>query len=267
MSSRPTARRASQIETDWLTLGQAAQFLGVAQSTIRKWSDQGARAGVLHTRRPSPLPPARSRGIRRALVALAGVARSARARGRRRRRSPGADPREPRGRRILGSPGRERRRSARRHRRPRPGPRPARCGHAGRRRLGAPAPSRRAAWLDPGDHVQRPGRRTPRRRRARSAERAAFWASRSTPRSSSHARGNSFRSRSVRAFAHTSSRGGIRPLSRPAVRSGRLRLRAADTGPRPTGSGRMGDTVTWIAGLVLMLSSFMGWYSGSGLGV
>src|SRR5260221_1839868 len=32
-----TARR----ETEWLTLGQAARFLGVAQSTIRKWSDQG----------------------------------------------------------------------------------------------------------------------------------------------------------------------------------------------------------------------------------
>lgn len=28
-------------EQDWLTLGQAARFLGVAQSTIRKWSDQG----------------------------------------------------------------------------------------------------------------------------------------------------------------------------------------------------------------------------------
>ena len=27
--------------TDWLTLGQAAKYLGVAQSTIRKWSDQG----------------------------------------------------------------------------------------------------------------------------------------------------------------------------------------------------------------------------------
>src|SRR3954453_3981527 len=32
-----TARR----EPEWLTLGQAARFLGVAQSTIRKWSDQG----------------------------------------------------------------------------------------------------------------------------------------------------------------------------------------------------------------------------------
>ncbi len=28
-------------ETDWLTLGQAAKYLGVAQSTIRKWSDLG----------------------------------------------------------------------------------------------------------------------------------------------------------------------------------------------------------------------------------
>lgn len=26
---------------EWLTLGQAARYLGVAQSTIRKWSDQG----------------------------------------------------------------------------------------------------------------------------------------------------------------------------------------------------------------------------------
>ena len=28
-------------EPDWLTLGQAAKHLGVAQSTIRKWSDNG----------------------------------------------------------------------------------------------------------------------------------------------------------------------------------------------------------------------------------
>jgi len=34
-------RRASTTEPDWLTLGQAAKYLGVAQSTIRKWSDQG----------------------------------------------------------------------------------------------------------------------------------------------------------------------------------------------------------------------------------
>src|SRR5438132_13934190 len=35
------SRRAAGGETEWLTLGQAARFLGVAQSTIRKWSDQG----------------------------------------------------------------------------------------------------------------------------------------------------------------------------------------------------------------------------------
>jgi excisionase family DNA binding protein len=28
-------------DPDWLTLGQAAKYLGVAQSTIRKWSDHG----------------------------------------------------------------------------------------------------------------------------------------------------------------------------------------------------------------------------------
>ena len=28
-------------ELDWLTLGEAARYLGVAQSTIRKWSDSG----------------------------------------------------------------------------------------------------------------------------------------------------------------------------------------------------------------------------------
>ncbi|MDQ2909560.1 MAG: response regulator [Actinomycetota bacterium] len=34
-------RLAPSGEPDWLTLGQAAKYLGVAQSTIRKWSDQG----------------------------------------------------------------------------------------------------------------------------------------------------------------------------------------------------------------------------------
>jgi excisionase family DNA binding protein len=38
---RPSERRPASGESDWLTLGQAATFLGVAQSTIRKWSDQG----------------------------------------------------------------------------------------------------------------------------------------------------------------------------------------------------------------------------------
>src|SRR5438309_4111940 len=40
-SGRAPARRAATAEPEWLTLGQAAKFLGVAQSTIRKWSDQG----------------------------------------------------------------------------------------------------------------------------------------------------------------------------------------------------------------------------------
>ena len=34
-------RRAAGTDPDWLTLGQAAKYLGVAQSTIRTWSDQG----------------------------------------------------------------------------------------------------------------------------------------------------------------------------------------------------------------------------------
>src|SRR3954467_10763913 len=37
---RSPRRRALAAEPDWLTLGQAAKYLGVAQSTIRKWSDQ-----------------------------------------------------------------------------------------------------------------------------------------------------------------------------------------------------------------------------------
>jgi excisionase family DNA binding protein len=38
---REAQRLAPTGEPDWLTLGQAAKYLGVAQSTIRKWSDQG----------------------------------------------------------------------------------------------------------------------------------------------------------------------------------------------------------------------------------
>jgi hypothetical protein len=39
--------------------------------------------------------------------------------------------------------------------------------------------------------------------------------------------------------------------------------------PRPAAGGiwAAGERVTWVAGLVLALSSFMGWYSGSGVGV
>jgi hypothetical protein len=35
----------------------------------------------------------------------------------------------------------------------------------------------------------------------------------------------------------------------------------------PTGIWAAGERLTWVAGLVLALSSFMGWYAGSGVGV
>jgi excisionase family DNA binding protein len=41
MAHSEATRLAPAGEPDWLTLGQAAKYLGVAQSTIRKWSDQG----------------------------------------------------------------------------------------------------------------------------------------------------------------------------------------------------------------------------------
>jgi two-component system, chemotaxis family, chemotaxis protein CheY len=37
---RDVGGRAVGSDSEWLTLGQAAKYLGVAQSTIRKWSDQ-----------------------------------------------------------------------------------------------------------------------------------------------------------------------------------------------------------------------------------
>jgi hypothetical protein len=39
--------------------------------------------------------------------------------------------------------------------------------------------------------------------------------------------------------------------------------------PRPavTGIWAAGERITWVSGLVLALSSFMGWYAGSGVGV
>src|ERR671926_852609 len=50
-------RRPTGPETEWMTLGQAAKYLGVAQSTIRKWSDQG-RVPAFH-------PPGGHRRYRR----------------------------------------------------------------------------------------------------------------------------------------------------------------------------------------------------------
>jgi excisionase family DNA binding protein len=39
--ARENTTRSPLRDPDWLTLGQAARYLGVAQSTIRKWSDSG----------------------------------------------------------------------------------------------------------------------------------------------------------------------------------------------------------------------------------
>src|SRR5438105_12004316 len=41
-------RLGAASEHEWLTLGQAARYLGVAQSTIRKWSD-GGRVPAFYT--------------------------------------------------------------------------------------------------------------------------------------------------------------------------------------------------------------------------
>ena len=42
----------------------------------------------------------------------------------------------------------------------------------------------------------------------------------------------------------------------------------ADRPPTPpSGIFALGELVTWVAALVLALSSFMGWYSGSGVGI
>jgi len=42
------SRRTPTGQPDWLTLGQAAKYLGVAQSTMRKWSDLG-RVSAFYT--------------------------------------------------------------------------------------------------------------------------------------------------------------------------------------------------------------------------
>jgi excisionase family DNA binding protein len=62
---------------DWLTLGQAARYLGVAQSTIRKWSDQG-RLTAFYT--PGGHRRYRQRDLDAFVAGSAGGAPSARAR-------------------------------------------------------------------------------------------------------------------------------------------------------------------------------------------
>ncbi len=44
----PGSRRLATAQPEWLTLGQAAKYLGVAQSTMRKWSDLG-RVSAFYT--------------------------------------------------------------------------------------------------------------------------------------------------------------------------------------------------------------------------
>ena len=41
MARERSSPRTPSSEPEWLTLGDAARYLGVAQSTIRKWSDSG----------------------------------------------------------------------------------------------------------------------------------------------------------------------------------------------------------------------------------
>jgi len=41
MAYEGTRRRATGAQPEWLTLGQAATYVGVAQSTMRKWTDSG----------------------------------------------------------------------------------------------------------------------------------------------------------------------------------------------------------------------------------
>lgn len=48
MASRDSHRRLGSPQDEWLTLGQAAKYLGVAQSTMRKWSDSG-RVSAFYT--------------------------------------------------------------------------------------------------------------------------------------------------------------------------------------------------------------------------
>ena len=41
MAYEGTRRRTGAAQPEWLTLGQAATYVGVAQSTMRKWTDSG----------------------------------------------------------------------------------------------------------------------------------------------------------------------------------------------------------------------------------
>jgi hypothetical protein len=54
----------------------------------------------------------------------------------------------------------------------------------------------------------------------------------------------------------------------PSVRtSDRVSARSGPAGLRDGGLGTLGHQVTWVSGLVLAVSAFTGWYSGSGEGL
>ena len=48
MAGESNRARRGGASPEWLTLGQAAKYLGVAQSTMRKWSDVG-RVSAFYT--------------------------------------------------------------------------------------------------------------------------------------------------------------------------------------------------------------------------
>src|SRR5215208_5501406 len=147
-------------EPDWLTLGQAAKYLGVAQSTIRKWSDQG--------RVPAFYTPGGHRRYRRAdldkFLESSGP-------GARERAGPTVlvvddddrmrvHAREPRARGLHGPRSRYRRRgNGGAGGRAAATADPPRRDDARRGRLGNAAAHPGAPRLDPRDHVQRAGRR------------------------------------------------------------------------------------------------------------
>ena len=184
-------------DSEWLTLGQAARFLGVAQSTIRKWSDQG--------RVPAFYTPGGHRRYRRAdletflersgpggqaksgpLVLLVDDDENVRELVRINLEFEGYTVRE----------AADADRRARSDRRGEARPCPPRRDDAARRRLGDAAPHAGALRrrLDPGRDVQRQGRRAGGRSRQRAAARRHSSASRSTCSSSSSRRSSSRRS-------------------------------------------------------------------------
>ena len=181
-------RSAAAAQPEWLTLGQAAKYLGVAQSTMRKWSDLG-RVSAFYT-------PGGHRRYRRSdldqFLDRSGTGRSAATptsggplvlivdddEGAARVR-----PRQPRGRGLRGPRGGKRRGRARGARRAFARPDPARRDDAAGRRLGDAAadPGAHRRRRDPGDHVLRARSTRSRRPRPRRAASRASSASRSTP--------------------------------------------------------------------------------------